>query len=605
MVHTRLSIIDLSPAGRQPMVSDDNALTLVFNGEIYNYAELRRELETHGYRFVSSTDTEVLLYGLHRYGAAFLSRTNGMFALAAHDAGTGITILARDRLGIKPLYYTERNGRLTFGSEIKAIFALEDMEKQVNLDAVASYLAFRYPILDDTFFEGIHCLPPAHFMEVSKQGVTLNRFWDPAHLYALQDEDKGCEYYCEALRDLMRSSIRFRLAADVPVGSILSGGVDSSVITALVAEERQVHTYTIGYEQKGYNEFDFARMIADRYGTLHHEIRSAPQAYIEHLRAMILFKDAPLSIPNEATQYELMNVLKKDITAVLAGTGADEIFYGYGRIFRSTWDYARMSNTGRLVQEEKHKAFIRNFHTKYGRDGFKSELDHFLHVYQYTPKSQVNTLLSRELDQALLRSWEKLDERVADIMNTIAGGSYLDRMGYAFIKLHLPGILMHNDISSMAASVELRVPFLDHRVVELALSTPVHHKLRWRTPRSESMSAALMSDAISEVHDTPKYVLRKAFEARIPEPILTRRKVGFPVPLHDWFAGPLKAFAKDVLLDPAALNRGFYNVETLTAWLSDESIKENAGDERNYQLGAAGRLWMLLNLELFFRAYFD
>lgn len=600
--HRRLSILDLSAAGHQPMASLDRAVTLVFNGEIYNYAELKGDLEDRGYVFRSSCDTEVLLNGIHCHGIAFIERCNGMFALAAHDARTRTAWLVRDRLGIKPLYYALLHGRLTFSSEVKGILGLEDVERRINLAAVSSYLSFRYPVLDDTFFEGIAALPPGHYLEIRGGGHRLKAYWDPAGKYAEQAEDRGEAYYIEALRERMASSIRYRLIADVPVGAILSGGVDSSIITALVARERAgIHTYTIGYAQEGYNEFEYAAMIAGRYGACHHEVRSDPGTYVRHMEDLIGFKDAPLSIPNEATQYELMRRLSQDVTVVLAGTGADEIFYGYGRIYRSVDDYRRAC--GPNSDGPAHPEFLARFRQKYGCDGFDSELDHFLHVYAYTSVEQKRRLLNPDLD--LDGCENRLRERVAGLFGAVETGSYLDRMGYAFVRLHLPGILLHNDVTSMADSVELRVPFLDHRVVELAMSIPAGHKLRWKSPEAARQAESLTSEAISETYDTPKYILRKAFEELIPGPILQRRKVGFPVPLHDWMGGGLREYVRSVLLDPRALGRGIYHARNLEDWLSGKDVARHSGDERTYQFSLAGKIWMLLNLELFFRRYFD
>lgn len=612
--HTRLSIIDLSPAGRQPMVSEDGTVTLVFNGEIYNHRELRGELEARGYRFRSSSDSEVLLNGLHCHGRDFLLRTNGMFALAAHDARTGRTLLARDRLGIKPLLYAERDGRLTFASEPKGIFALEPMERRLNLDAVVSYFAFRHPVQDDSFFEGIRSLPPAHVLEAAPDGVRLHRYWDPAANYAMQAEDRGEAHYIRILRELTASSVQLRLAADVPVGSILSGGVDSSIITDVVARERQVNTYTIGYETEGYNEFAYAGLIAEAYGTSHHEIRSGPERYREHLERLIRFKDAPLSIPNEPTQFELMRRLRQDITVVLAGTGADEIFYGYGRIFRAPWDLERWRGLPDSVPERAREGFVRRWRERFGNADFSSEgtdpeVEHFLSVYRYTSPEQMRELLDPgvhpHVEQACGRQRGRVAEIFGGVSGETAGGSYLDRMGYAFLKLHLPGILMHNDITSMATSVELRVPFLDHRLVEFALSVPEHHKLRWHSPEARSEAAGLLSGEISEIFDTPKHILREAFRREIPAPVLARRKVGFPVPLHEWFGGGLGEFAREVLLDGRALGRGLYNEKTLRGWLDGGRAASHSGDERTYQFSAAGKLWMVLNLELFLRSVME
>lgn len=601
--HRRLSIVDLSAAGHQPMVSPDGALTLVYNGEVYNHRELRPGLERAGYVFRTSCDTEVLLHGLHHEGAAFLSRINGMFAFAAHDARTGTTWLGRDRVGIKPLFYSARGGRLAFGSEVKAVLALDPAPRVLNRHAVSSYLSFRYPVLDDTFFEGIMSLPPGHVLTARGGDVSIRCWWDPADRYADQDRPRPEGEDLDQLRGLMRASVGYRLLADVPVGTILSGGVDSSVITALASDlHGTIGTYTIGYDEAGYNEFEYASLTATRYATRHHELRSDPESYLRHLEELIGLKDAPLSIPNEPAQFELCRRLRKDITVVLAGTGADEIFYGYGRIFRSAWDFERMAGID-PVEGEPGAAFRAACRARYGRESFGSELDHFLHVYQYTAPELKRTMLQprwvAEDSEALLR------ERLAGLFARVPGGSYLDRMGYAFLKLHLPGILWHNDVTSMGAGVEMRVPFLDHRLVEFALGVPAERKLRFHSEAARERARGLTSEAISETLDTPKHQLRAAFGELVPEAVLARRKVGFPVPLPAWLGGPLRGWARELLLSPRATERGLYEPGTLRAWLDGGAVGEHAGDERTYQQSVAGKVWMLANLELFCRQYFD
>lgn len=603
--HRRLSIIDLSSSAKQPMFTNDEKVIIIFNGEIYNYKELKEDLIKEGYSFRTNSDTEVLLNGYHCFGMKFINRCIGMFAFAIYDKRINKSFIVRDRLGIKPLYFCEKNGRLTFSSEIKSILAFENISKELNLDAVSSYLSFRYPVLNDTFFKGIYSLQPGHYIEIENGKISTNKYWDPSVKFEEQEIDKGESYYIEELRSILQSSIQYRMISDVPIGTLLSGGIDSSVITAIMAEKSRspIKTYTIGYDEEGYNEFNFAKMTSTKYQTDHHEIKSDVHAYFERLDKLIGFKDAPLSIPNEVAQYELATELKKDITVVLAGTGADEIFCGYGRIFRSVYDYERLHEFNSIIPQNKKESFYQNFQDKYSKIDFPTELSHFMAIYSYTSLEKKKDLLHKSID--LVNKEQKLEAKIQEYFNSASSGRYIDKMSYAFLKLHLPGILHHNDVTSMAASVELRVPYLDHRLVEFAFSVPIHYKLRWKSNNSKLESIHLMSDEISEQFDTPKYLLKKAYEAEVPQEVLYRKKIGFPVPLHVWLGGNFKPFIRDVLLSAKARNRKIYNTENLKKWFDMDIIQQHKGDSRTYQHSLAGKIWMLLNLEKFLQKYFD
>ena len=340
--HRRLIILDLTAQGRQPMFDESGRFGIVYNGEIYNYLELRDELKDLGYSFRSNTDTEVVLKAYIEYGLDCLNLFNGMFAFAVYDKANRRTVLARDRIGIKPLYYAEFDGRLLFGSEIKVILAYPGFKARANLDGVSSYLSYRYPISDMTLFEGIHSLLPGHYLEISEGQVTRTQYWD----LPVFDErpDRGEDFYIENIRALLESAVRLRMRSDVPLGAYLSGGLDSSAIVALMSKfsEHPVKTFTIGFEEEGFNEFDYASMVAEKYATDHHEILLGSGDYIDTMIELIRYKDAPLGVPNEPALHVMSRELKKYITVVLSGEGADEIFGGYGRIFRSPYDFQRL-----------------------------------------------------------------------------------------------------------------------------------------------------------------------------------------------------------------------------------------------------------------------
>jgi len=585
--HQRLRIIDLHAASRQPMHTDDGRFVLVFNGEIYNYLELRKKLEAGGHRFKTRSDTEVLLTSFARYGIDCIHDFIGMFAFAIHDRQQKVTWLVRDRLGIKPMWFQHAGDELLFASEIKSILALSTQPRRLNPAAVSSYFSFRYPILNDAFIEGIESLPPGHFLRFENGETTISEYWDPAHAFAAQVDDRGEDWYIAQLRETLDSAIRYRMISDVPLGAYLSGGVDSSVITALMARasKEPVKTFTIGFEEEGYNEFDYARLVADRYQTEHREIMISGECYIEEMERLIRFKDAPLAVPNEVPLHLMSRELKKFITVVLSGEGADEIFCGYGRIYRSPDDFEKLKS---VTDPE----FLTRFRDKYGTTKFESELDHFLNIYGYTNTAMKKQLLSPDFNNASHN--DAIRQKFQGLFDRVAGQGYTNQIAYCFEKTHLLGLLQRVDMTTMATSVEARVPFVDHRLVELAFSMPLNYKLRWNEGGA-AKSKFLLSDEISEIHDTPKYILKKTYEDLVPNEVLYRRKMGFPVPLNDWFGGRFRDYARDHLLSRQAAQRGIYNTDGIRKALDSDML------ESDHSL--AMKVWMLVNLELFCESY--
>ena len=590
--HRRLSIIDLHSHSKQPMVSNDGNYVVVFNGEIYNYLEIKDELIKKGYKFRTKSDTEVLLNSFIEYGIKCIEKFIGMFAFAIYDKTKNEFYIVRDRLGVKPLYYTKENNNIIFSSEIKSILELSRQKKELNTDAISSYLSFRYPVLNDTFFKGIYSLPPAHYIKISKKGFELNEYWSLVNKFSEQKNDFGEEYYIKRLKDLLEDSVKLRMRSDVAFGAFLSGGVDSSIITALMAQNssKPIKTFTIGFSEDGYNEFEYARIVSDIYKTDHREIILSADDYIDTMEKLIEFKCAPLSVPNEVPLYLMSKELKKYITVVLSGEGADEIFGGYGRIFRSPYDFERMKNIDNfnLTNNEKEE-LSKNFIKKYGVKSFSNEIEHFLNIYSYTSFKDKKELLNIDLEKIE----KKIEEKFLNYFNEIKNETYYNKILYIFEKVHLVGLLHRLDTTTMAASVEARVPFVDHRLVEFAFTIPFKYKLKWIDERPKT----LMSDKISENFDIPKYILKKAYENELPKEILYRKKMGFPVPLNNWFGGDFNKYAKNILLSTTAKKRGLYNTSNIQKWLnSDKLIKDHS---------FAMKIWMLINIELFIRKYFD
>jgi len=400
------------------------------------------------------------------------------------------------------------------------------------------------------------------------------------------------------LRRLLLSAVKYRTIADVPVGAFLSGGVDSSVVTALMNRDTagSVNTFTVGFNEKGFNEFEYARMVADQYKTNHREIKLTGKDYLATMEKLISIKDGPLSVPNEVPLYMMSKELKNYITVVLSGEGADEIFGGYGRLFRSTFDFQRHSQQPKFnFSNEEWSEFMVNYSKKYGARTFDSEIDHFYDQYCYTGLEGKKSLLNSSVIQSDYE--DRLKDKFYQLFQKTNGASYKNKIMYAFEKVHLVGLLHRVDMTTMAASVEARVPFVDHRLVEFAFSVPMKYKVKWNSEKDYFLSRVLNSSQISENYDTPKYILKKAYEDLLPKEVLYRKKMGFPVPLNDWFGGAFKQYAKEILLDKQTQKRGQINVKNIEKWLgSGDLIKDH---------GFGMKIWMLINIELFNRQYFD
>ena len=401
--HRRLSIIDLK-AGRQPMSDKNGYIWIVFNGEIYNFRELRKDLEGKGYTFKTKSDTEVIIYSYEEYGLDCLKEFNGMFAFAIYDKRKKRLFLARDRLGIKPLYYTITDKEIIFASEIKAILKHPNVKKKVNLYGISSYLSYRYVLGKETLFDGIYTLQPGYFLLCEDGKIKEKQYWELPIIP--QKEDKGEEYYVRKLRELLTKSVKMRMISDVPLGAYLSGGLDSSIIVALMSDIKNepIKTFSIGFEEEGFNEFEYARLMVERCKTNHKEILLNAEKYIELMPKLIRYKDAPLSVANEVPLYEMSKELKKDITVVLSGEGADELFGGYGRIFRSPFDYERLKlieNNPDLLDETVKSILVESLRDKYGDLNFKDELSHFLSTYNWITLAEKKEIFTDKVNSII------------------------------------------------------------------------------------------------------------------------------------------------------------------------------------------------------------
>jgi len=597
--HRRLTVIDLTESGRQPMFDVTGRVGIVFNGEVYNYLELRELLEAKGYGFQSHTDTEVILNAYLEWDISCLSKFNGMFAFAIYDKRDGTVCVARDRIGIKPLYYCLHDEALIFASEIKAILKYPGFHASENLNALSSYLSYRYPVGEQTLFSNIMSLTPGCYLQVTGSDVRKTQYWE---LPIVADkEDKGEEYYRNGLRELLASSVHYQMRSDVPIGAYLSGGLDSSITVALMSAftPEPVKTFTIGFDEPGYNEFAYAKQVSDRYKTDHHEITLNSGDYIESMVKLIGYKDAPLGVPNEPALYVMSKELKKFITVVLSGEGADEIFGGYGRIFRSPYDYQRMKalESAVAVPSNTSDELLRsNLGDLYKGRSFRSEQEHFMFLYNYTSWEDKEQLLHPDIVTALDHD-KHLDHIWATEFAKVASLGMYDKYMWMFEKMHIVGLLHRVDMTTMATSVEARVPYIDHRLVEFAFTIPTHYKLKWKSAEDETAATVCNSEQISERYDIPKYILKKAFEPDLPQDVVWRKKMGFPVPVHKWLGSDFNKFAKDILLDDRARRRKLYNSRNVEAALNNQGLFS----EHKFGL----KMWMLVNIELWHRAYMD
>ncbi len=556
MGHRRLSIIDLDERSNQPMRSVDGKITLVFNGEIYNYKELKERLQ---YPFVTNSDTEVLLAGLKTDGVEWLKKCNGMFAFAMYNAETAEFMLGRDRLGIKPLYYYHDENYFIFSSEIKGILNSGLVEARFNQDAVDEYLGNRYIREPYTFFENIYQVPAGCCLHLGSDGhVRIEKYWqlpDAFNMDTIFDEERIFEEFKE---QVIRAISR-RMISDVPLGTYLSGGIDSSIISAVCAasSEKPINTYTIGFSNL--NEFSYAEMVAEKYQTIHHEILIDSSEYFTKLKELIKYKDSPLGVPNEVPLAIMSKELKKDITVVLSGEGADELMGGYGRIFRSPFDFAHVDSNSAL-----------DFY------------EYFIDLYEYVP---------RRIRDRYLRKGSKLRiENDKRIRKEFSEHSNEENVFRFFHNYHVKGLLQRVDITTMYASVEARVPFLDHELIEYTYrKVPYELKMKWNSDAAMKAAYKLHASQYSETLDVPKYLLRRMGLELLPEQVVTRKKMGFPVPLNEWLE-TLINMARELLSDAEWLN--YEKLDGLT-----EDCRKNV---RSGQL-----LWMFVNVEIFRKMYFE
>jgi len=577
----RLSIIDLT-GGHQPMSSADGQVWLVCNGEIYNFRELRRELEARGHRFTSHSDSEVVLYAYLEYGDSFVDRLNGMFGFALWDARHRRLLVGRDRLGIKPIYFAERSDRLAFASEAKALLELPGGERAVDPGAIASYLQLGYVPAPQSIFRGIRKLPPATMLIAENGRVEQRRYW---HVPTKVDRTIHEGEWAERIRESIERSVRMQMVSDVPLGAFLSGGIDSSAVVAFMARASRapVKTYSIGFEgsraDEYYNELPYARRIAQLFGTEHREIVVKPDV-VALLPRLLWHMDEPVSDTAFITTFLVSEFARRDVTVILSGVGGDELFGGYRRYLGNHYQayFARLPSwlrsgaaaLGEKLPSDRHSPVLNALRLAKG----------FLASTELSFEERYGTyvqVFSPEAVERLLRvnGFDRHDA-MASAFRIAQGDDDLNRMMVVDAETQLPDdLLLLTDKMSMATSLECRVPLLDHELVELAATIPEEIKIR---------------------NGRLKHAMKLALADVLPADILERKKRGFGTPMGAWLKNGLKPMLHRLLDEATVHERGLFDHEQVSRLIRDHEANRVDGTDQ---------LLALMNLEIWSRIYLD
>src|SRR5579875_1716668 len=572
----RLSIIDLS-GGHQPMCNETGDIWIVFNGEIWNYKLLRKELVEKGHIFRSNADTETIIHAYEEYGVDCTARLHGMFGLAIWDGQRRRLLLARDRIGKKPLYYTRVNGNVLFASEIKSLFCHPQVKREADIQALADYLSVRYVPGPATLFADIYKVLPGHWLLFEGETVREECYWD----YTFGETgQRPIEDYLTGIRQHIQRAVEERLMADVPLGAMLSGGVDSSIITGVMSQlmNEPVKTFSVGFDTAGFSELPYARLVADHFGAEHHELVVKHSDLTKYWPQLTWHRDEPVSEASDLGVYLVSKLARQHVKVVLSGEGGDELFAGYPKyvvdwiaryyhllpapirnqiitplLEHLPYSMRKLKMTGRVMSEPSPQRWMNWFGV------FNGQLKNNLLSEQ--TKARIDNDASRAFQR-----WLALNPQRDD----------LSAMLYLDTKIWLPdNLLMKGDKMTMAASLEARIPLLDYKLIEYAASIPSNVKIK-------GFKA--------------KYLLKRAYADFLPEPILTRKKMGFNVPIGQWFQEGQRNLMLRLLLSERARSRGFLNNDCVA-----NILREHLTGKTNY----SNQLFILASLELWFRIFID
>ncbi len=576
--HRRLSIIDLA-GGAQPISNEDDTIQIIFNGEIYNFIELRKELEAAGHRFKTRSDTEVILHGYEEWGTDCVSRFNGMFAFAIWDSNRQRLFIARDHLGIKPLYYTQVGSRLLFASEIKALLEDPQCPRAVNLSALGQLFTLRFVPSPNTMFEGIHKLPPGHSMFADASGVHVERYWrrTPGDFSAAPEGE-----LIERYRELVEDAVRLQMRSDVPVGLFLSSGVDSAALLALMGQHAgaPVRTFTIGFEDgEKSNETDDARALAKRFGADHAEMIVGAADYERYFDRHLWDLEEPLGNETAAAFYFVSQIASRKVKVALAGQGADEPWAGYHRYIgvKLSQHYSRLPS---FLTDGMIRPFVENnSKNERLRRGVAalSEPDvlaRMVKIYSFFSADMKSRLFQPWVKAAISVDGAEAREALRRLQRDVSSLDPLSQMLYIDTRANLPDdLLMVGDKTAMANSLEARVPYLDYRVVEFIESLPPHFKLKGFTG---------------------KYLHKKALEKWVPQEVVYRRKKGFDNPIDQWLRSRMKSFAKECLLDERSAVGRYFDLAYIR-----ELLAQHESGVRNH----LRHIYLLISFELWHRRF--
>ncbi|MEX0739692.1 MAG: asparagine synthase (glutamine-hydrolyzing) [Pseudohongiella sp.] len=580
LAHRRLAIIDLK-GGHQPMPNSSNTSWITYNGELYNYKSLRTQLQGLGQSFATDSDTEVLLRSYEVFGADCIRMFEGMFAFAIWDSARQRLFMGRDRLGIKPLYFSVSDSELRFASEIKALLIAPTQTHTFNKEVLADFLATRYVAGSETFFTGVHKLLPAHTLTWSPHdGLRIKRYWQPP---ATKDDNTStADDYVEQIKSTLENAVRSHLISDVPVGLFLSGGLDSTVLASIMAPmiDEPIKTFSVGFSEAAANELSYAQMAASATGSDHYELEVTPEQFFAALPHLIWHEDEPLAFTSSVPLHLLSKLASEHVKVVLTGEGADELFIGYDYRYRVTALNQRWGNRFNSVSTSRGRQRIADMIPRLPRQ-----------IRRYAERSFLS--LGTEPRQLFCENFSVFrDQQRAAVLNgsdapasdphrhalgffASAGDDIIQCMSHADLQTYLVELLMKQDQMSMSASLESRVPFLDNHLVELVSAIPTRFKLQgWQT----------------------KSLLRAAVRDTVPIEILQRKKMGFPVPISAWLRGQFWPLLEDMLLSERARSRGLFDTEAVHAL---------AHEHRQGKADHGERLWLLLNLEIWQRIFVD
>jgi asparagine synthase (glutamine-hydrolysing) len=582
--HRRLSIIDVK-GGHQPISNEDNTIWVSYNGEVYNHSDIRQKLIASGHLYKTRSDTETLIHLYEEEGLESVAKLRGMFAYSLWDGSKRRLILVRDRLGIKPLYYYFENGNLIWGSEIKAILESGYLKPRIRMGSLPDYLANRYTSGEETLFEGVKRLLPGHILVWEDGKINIQPYWDLQFIKS--DESTNEDDLIQEFRNLFEDSVRVHLMSDVPLGIFLSGGVDSSAIVAIMSKmvEQPIKTFSVGFQEREANEFYYARLVSKKYKTDHHEITVSPESFFKELPRLIWHEDEPIAFPSSVPLYFVSELAHEHVKVVLTGEGSDELLAGYAR-YKKTILNLRLAGLYAVTVPQVLRRKIRDSieGVGYNFPGKGKVIRTFLYLdpdiqsiyfdnFSVFSRRAIKNLLSPQALEAV--NGANPYKMNLNYFNNNNAQNLLDRILYTDIKTYLHELLMKQDQMSMAASIESRVPFLDHKLVEFVATLPARLKLRfWKT----------------------KFILMKAMKDVLPAEVLDRKKMGFPVPIKLWFRNGIFPKLHEYLLGNRAMARGYFNRDYIENLLTQHTAGVQDHSER---------LWSLLNFEIWNRIFID